>query len=488
MRSHRLIELLNQPWAIVPAKLIEIQDIYYAHLRGERADIAALEAAAGRSFDNEQQGYTIEDGVAVVPLQGVLSKRANMFQQVSGGASHQLFARDMRNALADPAVNAILVEIDSPGGSADGTQLAAQAVRAARGVKPVATLADGTMASAAYWIGAFADEVYAVDSGTQLGSIGVVATHVDVSRAEQMAGRKTTEIYAGQYKRIASSYAPLTEPGRASLQEMVDNLYGIFVQNVADARGRSVDTVLSSMADGKLFMGHQAVSAGLADGIASRDEILDALRKRAQRGDRSYFNPYPGRQAPMPPKGVAALLQGAPRRTEAVAPKESKPMAESTMTVNVEVTPASMAAAFAAEHPAVAAELRTQGATAERQRIADVRAQLLPGHEALIDSLAADGATTGPMAAVAVLNAERAAAAKRRDDLAADTPAPLPGASSDTGTQDTAAPPKAGAGSHAGAKALAQRIATKQAEARATGRDLGAVEALAIVQQESSNA
>ncbi|MCK8218611.1 S49 family peptidase, partial [Erwinia amylovora] len=90
---------------------------------------------------------------------------------------------------------------------------AARAVAAARGVKPVATLADGTMASAAYWIGAYADEVYAVDSGTQLGSIGVVATHVDVSRAEQMAGRKTTEIYAGQYKRIASSYAPLTEPG-----------------------------------------------------------------------------------------------------------------------------------------------------------------------------------------------------------------------------------------------------------------------------------
>lgn len=491
MRSTRLIELLNQPWAIVPDKLIEIQDIYYAHLRGERADIAALEAAAGRSFDNaDQQGYTIEDGVAVVPLQGVLAKRANMFQAVSGGASHQLFARDMRNALADPAVNAILVEIDSPGGSADGTQLAARAVAAARGVKPVATLADGTMASAAYWIGAYADEVYAVDSGTQLGSIGVVATHVDVSRAEQMAGRKTTEIYAGQYKRIASSYAPLTEPGRASLQEMVDNLYGIFVQAVADARGRSVDTVLSSMADGKLFMGQQAVSAGLADGIASRDEILDALRKRAQRGDRSYFNPYPGRQAPMPPKGVAALLQGAPRRAEAAAPKEVKPMAESTMTVTVEATPASMAAAFAAEHPAVAAELRTQGAAAERQRIAAVRAQSLPGQEALIERLAMDGVTTGPEAAVQVLQAERETGNRQLAAIAADAPKPLAGAATAAGAESEGAakPLNPAASSRAAAAALSAAIVTKQAEAAATGRPISAVQALAIVQQERSNA
>lgn len=493
MRARPLLDLLTAPWAIVPEKLLDIQAIYAAHLRGERSDIAAIEAAAGKQLENDPQGYTVEDGVAVVPLVGVIAKRANLFQQISGGASHQLFARDMRAALADPNVSAILVEIDSPGGTADGTQLAAQAVAAARGVKPVAALADGTMASAAYWIGAWADEVFAVDTTTQLGSIGVVATHVDVSRAEQMLGRKTTEIVAGQYKRIASAYAPLSEAGRASLQQTVDDLYGIFVQQVADARNRSVETVLASMADGRMFMGQQAVAAGLADGVASRDDILNALRKRAQRGDRSYFNPYP-QNTPVrhPPRGqkTAALLTGSISAAQIAAARKDSPMADSTMTVNVEVTPATIAGAFTAEHPAAAAVLRAEGAAAERQRIADVRAQSLSGHEALIERLAMDGKTTGPEAAVAVLNAERAASAARQADIAHDAPAPLPGANSGDG--DTPAPARKPGGTNAERQAnahrLAHAIAAKQAEARAAGRTLSAPQALALVNQEQGNA
>jgi hypothetical protein len=243
-----------------------------------------------------------------------------------------------------------------------------------------------------------------------------------------------------------------------------------------------VDTVLADMADGRLFMAQQAVGAGLADGVATRDEILAALRKRAQRGDRTYFAPYPGRTQPMPPKGQATLP--APRRVEAAEPKDPNTMHDILQPAVAAMPAAEFAAALATQHPDFAAALRAQGADAERQRIADVRKQALPGHEALIERLATDGKTTGPEAAVAVLNAERELGATRRKDLAADAPAPLPGAQTDTGAQDTPAPTKPAAGSHAGAKALAQRIATKQAEARATGRDLSAVEALALVQQE----
>lgn len=479
MASHPLLDLLTQPWAIIPEKLIEIHAIYAAHLRGERADIAAIEAASGKVLQNDPQGYTIEDGVAVVPLTGVLAKRANLFQAISGGASHQLFARDVNAALADPKVNAILIEADSPGGSADGTQLAAQAVAAARGVKPIITLADGTMASAAYWIGAYADSVYAIDSGTQVGSIGVAVAHVDISRAEQMLGRKTTEIYAGQYKRIASAYAPLTEPGRATLQDMVDTLYGIFVQAVATARGASVERVLADMADGRLFIGQQAVDAGLVDGIATRDQALADLRSRvATRG--RVVTLAPARRAP-----AALLLDSQRRDTFAAEPKETS-MARAEVTIDVNMALDAQASILAGEYPDIAAELRRQGAAAERQRVAAVRAQSLAGHEALIEQLVADGKTTGPEAAVAVLQAERQLSAKRVADIAADAPKPLP-ADASAQAADSAAGDggKAAADNpRAKANALADAIAAKQAAAKLAGRPISATQALALVQQE----
>jgi len=281
------LELLNAPWCILPERLRQIEAIYERRLADGRVDdLAALELAAGQRLDNEPQGYEIEDGVAIVPLVGVLAKRANLFHMISGGASHQLFARDMAAAVADPRVEAILVEIDSPGGTADGTPQAAAAVAAARGVKPVTTLADSCMCSGAYWIGAYGEEILAVDAITQLGSIGVVSRHVDTSKAEEARGLKVTEIVAGKYKRIASQHAPLTDEGRASIQASVDAIYAEFVEAVAQARGRSVDDVLEHMADGRVFHAREAQKAGLIDGIASRGEAIARLRNRVSNRSR----------------------------------------------------------------------------------------------------------------------------------------------------------------------------------------------------------
>ena len=161
-------------------------------------------------------------------------------------------------------------------------------------------------------------------------------------------------------------------------------------------------------------------------------------------------------------------------------------MARAEMTIDVNMTLAAQASVVAAEYPEIAAELRRQGAAAERQRVADVRAQSLAGHEALIEQLVADGKTTGPEAAVAVLQAERALSAQRLADIAADAPKPLPSDAS-----ALAADPAAGEGSkakaddpRAKATALADAIAVKQAAARQAGRPISATQALALVQQE----
>jgi signal peptide peptidase SppA len=405
----KLLDVLTSAWAIEPSKLLEIQAIYATHLRGEKIDIAGVEARLGRPLTNEPKGYVVQDGVAVLPLDGVLAKRANLFMQVSGGTSMQLAERDLRQAVADASVHSIVLAIDSPGGTVDGTQTLADAVRAAAQAKPVVALASGTMASAAYWVGSAASKVYITDSTTAVGSIGVVATHVDVSGQQAAQGVKTTEVFAGKYKRIASQYGPLSKEGRATMQEQVDYTYSLFVQAVADQRGVPVEQVLSDMADGRIFLGQQAIDAGLVDGVATLDGLIASLNR-----DRAQGVAAPARRA-----GAAAQsTQGTP-----------------TMTITREQ--------LAAQAPellqAVLAEGKDAGATAERERIQSVLAQSVPGHEALVQGLAFDGKSSAGDAAIAILAAERSTRSKQAAALAADAPAPLQLAGEPTVQEPTAA-------------------------------------------------
>lgn len=270
------LDILTAPWAIVPEKYNEIREIYFTHLRGEKIDIKEVEARIGKKLENDEQGYQNIDGVGVVPINGIIAKKMNMFSEISGGASSELVARDFRRAMNDPGVKAILLDIDSPGGAVDGTQDLANLIYSSRGKKPICAFTDGMMASAAYWIGSAADEIFISGDTPQVGSIGVVASHVDVSKAEESKGIKTTEIVAGKYKRIASRYAPLSEEGQATLQEMVDYLYNVFVDDVAKFRGVTEGQALR-MADGKIFIGKQAVKAGLVDGVSRFDEVVERL-------------------------------------------------------------------------------------------------------------------------------------------------------------------------------------------------------------------
>lgn len=451
-----ILDVINAPWAILEERLHEIRSIHERWMRGEESDIAGIEARLGRPLANSSQGYEVRDGAALVSLRGVLGPRMNLMTEISGGTSTELFARDIRQAVADPAVSSIVIMADTPGGAVAGTQTAAQVVMAARGVKPIATFTEGMIASAGVWIGTAADSVWLADGASQAGSIGVVATHVDVSRREEALGQKTTEIVAGAYKRAASQYGPLTEKGRETLQSQVDYLYGLFVGDVARQRGTSEADVLERMADGRMFIGQQAVDAGLADGIVTLEELIADLNSRAASADRTLIT--------------------APRSS-----MDSPPM-----------TPTEAAAQWAAENPEAAAvlraEARAEGAESERQRIAAVREQSLPGHEALIERLAADGQTTGEQAAVQVLAAERQikqAASNQRLSAAIEpvafSPAPdaqleAPEKSTPTAEQELA-----------DASALGVRAREIADEARSKGRVMSASEAVAAAQRELTN-
>jgi len=395
--SGKILDIFTSPWAIQPEKLLEIQAIYATHLRGNKIDLAAIEAAIGRPLNNEPKPYQVVDGVAIIQLHGVVAKRMNLFSRISGGVSTEAALRDLNMALDDPEARSILLHIDSPGGTVDGTQTLADAIYAARGEKKIVALADGLMASAAVWFGSAASEVYITDNTTHVGSIGVVTTHIDVSKAEEKLGRKTTEIYAGKFKRIDSSYKPLSNDGKAYLQESVDYIYSIFVGDVARNRGVSVDKVLEDMADGRLFIGQQAIEAGLVDGVST----MEALIAKLNEADAA---------------GVAPFFASDQQEMQMSKENESKKPAASAEALTVE--------AVREQAPDVAEALVAEGrkdgmaagAAAERARIQAVKAQSMPGHEALIESMMFDGETTGEQAAVKVLNAER----KQRTDAAAD--------------------------------------------------------------------
>lgn len=439
-----ILDVLNSPWAIVPDRLEEIQAIYAARVRGDELDIPAIEARIGRPLVNDQQSYEVRNGTALIPLRGVLGQRMNLMSNMSGGTSTELFARDVRAAAADPAVKSIVILADTPGGTVAGTQAAASAVRAVRGVKPIATLIQGMMASAGVWIGTAAD-VVALDSGTsQAGSIGVVATHVDVSQREQAMGIKTTEIVAGKFKRAASQYGPLTETGQAMIQDQVDYLYSLFVSDVAANRGTSEADVLQRMADGRMFIGQQAVDAGLADQIVSLEELISQLNQSAS-----------------------------PARRTATS---AKPSMDSIQ------TPTEQAQEWAAANPEAAAVLRAEGAISERDRIAAVRAQAMPGHEALIEQLAADGQTTGPEAAVAVIAAERELRANQAAVRLTEAPAPVafaPAPDALVEATETAKPEPS-------AQELAEVAREITAKARAEGRTISATDAVAQARRQLS--
>ncbi len=436
-----LIDLLTSPWAITQDKLTEIQGIYATHLRGEKIDIPAVEARLGRPLASEMQAYQLREGaVGHLALEGVIAPKANLFTQISGGVSSQMALRQVQSMHADPRVRSALVEFDTPGGSVFGVPAVANAIRAMAADKPVVTISTGMMASAGYWWGSAGNAVYISGLTDFVGSIGVVATHNYRPRAAQ--ADQTTEITAGRYKRIASDKEPLTVEGRAYLQEQVDELYRVFVDAVAAHRGVSTAQVLDRMADGRVFVGQQAIDAGLVDGVSSVDALIEQLatnptRFARRRGAVVALGSLPSVGAVAASQAAASTITHAAAAPAGVAEHAAaiptdEPVPHVIQQPNPQGDPMDRQT-LERDHPAIVAELRSEfmaaGAAAELERIQAVRASAMPGHEALIEQLAMDGKTTGAQAAQLVIAAHRQTLASQAAAHFADAPNPAPASS-----------------------------------------------------------
>jgi capsid assembly protease len=240
-------------------------------------DAARLPAPVGLALQPSAPAPA-QGGVAVIPLTGVITPQGSLLSFLFGGAPGGLltFREQLDAAMASSDVSSILLDVDSPGGLVDQVPETAAAVRAASAVKNVVAIADTKMLSAAYWIASQASEVVVTPSG-YAGSVGVYRVHVDESGLNEQLGLKVTYVSAGKYKTEGNPDEPLDDAAREAWQAAVDDLYGQFVGDIALGRKTSVEAVRAGFGEGRSLGAQRAVEAGLADRVATFDDVLFEL-------------------------------------------------------------------------------------------------------------------------------------------------------------------------------------------------------------------
>lgn len=268
MRTDRVkAAVYGSPWAIHPTKFEAICDFI---------DAAAMGAALPEFQAAEQPAGVREGSVQVLPVRGTIAQRMNMMSDFSGGTSTEKLGKQIRDAAADSSIAAIVLDVDSPGGSVHGIEELGREIVAAKAAKPVVAVANSFAASAAYWIASQASELV-IAPGAEVGSIGVLAMHVDQSAFNESMGIKPTFVHAGQYKVEGNPHEPLGDDARAYLQAQVDEHYRRFVDAVAAGREVSRETVLSDFGQGRMLMDHQAVRVGMADRVDTLRNTITRL-------------------------------------------------------------------------------------------------------------------------------------------------------------------------------------------------------------------
>ncbi|MGO1069655.1 S49 family peptidase [Lysobacter sp. CA199] len=226
-----------------------------------------------------------ERGIAVLPIHGTLVQRTGGLDALSGLTSYQSITRRLDAALADDAVRGIVLDVDSPGGEAAGVFDLADRLRAARSHKPIWAVANDAAFSAAYALASAADRVF-VTRTAGVGSIGVIALHVDQSLRDASAGLSYTPILAGARKNDGNPHEPLSPEARASIQTEVNRLYELFTLTVAEHRGLSPDAVRKTEA--ALYFGQDAIDAGLADHVGTLSDAVQQMHTELDASARPF--------------------------------------------------------------------------------------------------------------------------------------------------------------------------------------------------------
>lgn len=290
-----IAQYLATPWALMPEHLQIATGVLHRWATGHQAGTAVMEEIAAdreaRDTRRETNTRAGQGSIAVLPLYGIVTQRGNMMDDISGpgSTSTQQFSLALRDAVADDTVGAILIDVDSPGGSVYGVSELADEILSARGKKPICAIANSLAASAAYWVGCAAEEFYVSPNG-EVGSIGVWQAHMDYSRQLEEDGVNPTLISAGKYKVEGNPYCPLDEEAHAFMQSRVDDYYAAFVKAVSKCRGVPVAQVRAGMGQGRVLGADAALAEKMVDGIITFDALVTRLQKQIKAASKAPEN------------------------------------------------------------------------------------------------------------------------------------------------------------------------------------------------------
>jgi len=275
--------LFGRPLLITPEKAQIIHDVLFSRMLGPDGNLLPFDA------NRFQQGTTARDlrrgaianaknGVATITIDGSLVNRGAWLDANSGLVSYEGIAAQLADAVDDPEINAIVLDINSPGGEATGMFGLARQIAAAGQKKRVVAVVNDVAASAAYGLASQANEIVVSESSV-VGSIGVVLMHVDRSAQLEAAGVKPTLIHAGAHKVDGNSFEPLPKSVRADMQAEVDKIYSMFTSLVGDGRGKKLTSEGARSTEARVFLGEEAVARGLADRVGSFEAVVASLSR-----------------------------------------------------------------------------------------------------------------------------------------------------------------------------------------------------------------
>jgi len=232
--------------------------------------------------DDEEMGsrtarsYQITNGIAVLPVSGTLVSKTRSLQPYSGMTGYNGIIARLQQAMSDPGVDGILLDMDTPGGMVSGAFDCADLIARMRDIKPVWALANDMNCSAGQLIASAASRRL-VTQTARTGSIGVMMAHSNYGAALKTQGVEVTLIYSGDHKVDGNPYEKLPKDVRDDFQTRIDATRRMFAEKVAAYTGMSVQAVLDTEA--AVFSGQESVDAGLAEELVNNTDALNVMRE-----------------------------------------------------------------------------------------------------------------------------------------------------------------------------------------------------------------
>jgi len=361
-------------------------------------------------FNADGGYYVTTDGIGIIGMMGTMIHRGGFMSSLSGLTSYTAIKKQFKHSMVNPAVKGVLLDANTPGGSAAGAFDTGDFIYQSRGTKPVYSIAEDMMTSAGYLLGSPVDRVYTTQTG-RVGSIGVVMQHMDFSKMNEKRGLAPTYIYAGDQKIDGAPDLPLSPEAHARFQEDINQLYNMFVAAIDRNRSNlSTDVIRDTQAG--VYMGQQAVDIGLVDEVANIEEVLDQMRSDIKGAGSRHISTIGMEDTTMP----AEANQGEQDKQLSTDTKTgssiSEPDAKATQAKKAETATANGASA---ERARIKTIMSSDHATGRKEQAEHLAYSTEMSAEAAIDVLKAGASSVKP-------------AGKKLDDAMAKTKQPGIGA------------------------------------------------------------